>query len=165
LNSPLSRMMEMAALPGQARLRGRWRTRARQRGPLEGQERPGSQKHVLPAALRHPPDPGARRFRHTDASQAGPKPAADARLDAPDRQSPETRLRRSSNPLRIPAFGPAAKAAGRPDAPESPRKEAGGAFRAGSSPGIPTTAQDRHRSVQPGPVKSQPDRPPDQTRG
>jgi len=26
-----SRMMEMAALPGQARLRGRWRTRARQR--------------------------------------------------------------------------------------------------------------------------------------
>ncbi len=122
-------------------------------------------KHVLPAALRHPPDPGARRLRHTDASQAGPKPAADARLDAPDRQSPETRLRRSSNPLRIPAFGPAAKAAGRPDAPESPRKEAGGAIRAESSPGIPTTAQDRHRSVQPGPVKSQPDRPSDQTRG
>ncbi|GEM_PF-1913950 len=81
--------------------------------------------------------PGARRLRHADASQAGPKTEAGARLPAPNRQPPETRTRLSSNPLRFPAFGPAAKAAGRRDVSESPRQEAGGSTQAGFPPEIP----------------------------
>jgi len=88
-----------------------------ERGPLESLERPRTRKHVLPAAPRHPPDPGERRLRRAGTSQTGPKPAVDARPAAPDRQSRKTRSRLSSDPLRFPAFGPAAKAAGSPEAP------------------------------------------------